>query len=315
MNGTRILAFSLALGSIACLLLMCFRILPMHMAGLLIGLPSFLALILLHLWARKCELSRLDQDLQVGWWGGLLGTLGYDLVRIPIHLLGYNPFGPIRSYGMYLLNTPNSSFLSDLMGVSYHFSNGLSFGILYSLGMRNRHWGWAILWGLLLETMAAVTPFGAIYGLRTNPTLLGIAYFAHLYYGAPLGALCSEVGRGLEWMRRPAVRWFTGLATVVVYVFLLGSWRSPALPPESTVHLGPRGINAGWTRRSVGETLTLLNQDHTPLSWKIGEKSGTLAPGAKVLVPMEKAGIQQLQVTDRSWRSAMLSVERDGYPR
>ena len=304
-------AFVLAFGSIACLLLMCFRVLPMSTAGLWIGLPSMLALAGIYLWSRWGAHIRWEEDLRVGLWGGLLGTLGYDVVRIPFHLLGYNPFGPIRSYGMFLVDAPHSGWISDLVGLAYHFSNGLSFGVIYSLVMRDRHWGWAVLWGLVLETMAAVTPFGAVYGLRTNLPMLAIAYFAHLYYGAPLGALCCDVRRGLGWAGRLAP--VSLISTVALVGFLLVLWGGWTRPPRATVLLGPEQITAGWTRVAPGEMLTLINQDSAPLSWSLGGKEGSLEPGASVQVPADWQGLRQLVVRDRSWRSGMISADQGGF--
>ena len=309
-------AFLLSFGSIAMLLAAMWRVAPMHVGALLFGLPSVLALAALFVWARRRGHVALDRAMVAGVWGGLWGTLGYDLIRIPFHLAGFNPFQPIRSYGMFVLDAPHATVWTDLAGALYHASNGLTFGVMYAMVATRRRWAWAILFALLLETGAVFTPFGAVYGLRANVTALAIAYFAHIYYGFPLGLAVNDPERLTRWVRRPRVVVATVAASVAVLAFLVGAWEPPAAarPAPGVVELGPDAIVSGWTRVPVDAPLVLQNADDAEVSWRLGGKSGTLMPGGRAELSFGSAGMLQLVVTDRPWRSAMVAVERDGYP-
>jgi hypothetical protein len=164
-----------------------------------------------------------------------------------------------------------------------------------------------------------VTPFGAIYHLRTNAMALFIAYFAHLYYGFPLGAAVGKPEWLAEWVRGPRRgTWIvTSLATIGVVGFLTTSFEPPFAPrpPPATVDLGPDAIVSGWTRVPVGTPLVVRNRAAAPVTWSLDGEGGTLEPGATATVTSPNTGIHQLKAEGTGWRSAFVSVERDGYPR
>ena len=161
----------------------------------------------------------------VGTIGGLVGTIGYDVFRLPFLALGYRLLAPIDSYGVLLLDAHSSSPLSGFAGWAYHFSNGICFGIAYAMVALGRNWRWGLLWAMVLETASVVTPFADTYGISGRWGIIAIAYGAHIPYGIALGwagsrgeALCAhlaEVGR-----RAPAL-------TVAALVAVLAVWHQP----------------------------------------------------------------------------------------
>ena len=151
-----------------------------------------LVLVVFFLTRGREGFDSISESIRVGFVAGLLGTLAYDLVRVPFVILGQRVYVPIQIYGVWIADADMSSRFTDVLGWAYHFSNGISFGIMYALFMRGRHWVWGILWGVVLETLAILSPFGVIFSVRTSPSALGIAYLGHFAYGFLLGWLVQH---------------------------------------------------------------------------------------------------------------------------
>ncbi|MFQ5709506.1 MAG: hypothetical protein ACE5HO_18775, partial [bacterium] len=93
-----------------------------------------------------------------------------------------------------------SSRFTDVIGWTYHFSNGITFGIMYALFMRKRHWLWAIVWAFILETIAVLSPFANIFALVGDYYKLGVAYMGYVAYGLPLGWLAYKWNASRDWL-------------------------------------------------------------------------------------------------------------------
>jgi hypothetical protein len=74
-------------------------------------------------------------------------------------ILGQEPAGP----------TP----AGHLIGWAYHFSNGMTFGVMYValLGARpwQRHWLWGVAFACVLELGMLFTPYPARFGIGVGP--------------------------------------------------------------------------------------------------------------------------------------------------
>lgn len=188
----------------------------------------------------------------VGTIGGIVGSIGYDVFRLPFLALGYRLLAPIDSYGVLLLDAQSSSPLSGFAGWAYHFSNGICFGIAYALVALHRNWRWGLVWAMVLESASVVTPFADAYGLSGRWGIIGIAYAAHVPYGLAIGwaasrgeALCaqlSEIDR-----RAPAF-------AVVGLVAVLAVWHRPfsaGSGEAATSFVGSR-FSPAWVRVPVG---------------------------------------------------------------
>lgn len=138
------------------------------------------------------RLGNIKTCLLAGFLGGCLGTLAYDVFRIPFMWSGIRIFSPIHVYGIWIADTSRSYGITDTIGWTYHFVNGVTFGILYSLFMLKRHWAWAIVWGILLEVIVLLTPFAYIFGLQGKTKLIVIALSGHVAYGVALGIVCHR---------------------------------------------------------------------------------------------------------------------------
>jgi hypothetical protein len=105
--------FLLAGGSIAALLADVFSIAPMHLVFWLASVPSMILL------AALGSLSKVGGEwrdrIRVGALGGLAGTLGYDIVRVPFAVAGQRVFAPIESYGILIADASASSALTSTL--------------------------------------------------------------------------------------------------------------------------------------------------------------------------------------------------------
>jgi hypothetical protein len=318
-SGARVTVWILSFGSIGTMLGFLYGLAPMHVLGAYLLVPSLVGIGAIWLWRHRAHDQAFHTLMLVGLWGGIWGTLGYDLARVPLHYLGLNPFPPIRSYGMFVTGAQHATLTSDLAGTLYHFSNGVTFAWMYVLVMSRRHFAWAVLWGLVLETLAVVTPFGSVYGIRTAYVALGVAYFAHLFYGLPLGWACEDPQRALHALRSRRLKVASLVTLGLVAAFLTTAYEKPWRAPEIEVGeivLGPDAIYRGWTRVPVDGQLTVTNAADSPLEIELRgvAPERVLAAGESWSPKLPTAGLFQLVVYGRTWRSAFLSVERDGFP-
>ncbi|MFO1483760.1 MAG: hypothetical protein U1F71_10420 [Verrucomicrobiaceae bacterium] len=300
-------------GSIALLISHVAGVATMHALLLPVALPCTVVIITAWLLASSKGDPFLTERLRLGLAGGLWGTVGYDAVRVPLHLMGLNPFPPIRAYGMWVCGFDHATPWTDLAGFTYHISNGITFGWIYALLMTGRHWGWGVLWGLGLEAMAVVTPFGELFGLRAFSQTVIIAFVAHLFYGYPLGRVCqmratSGLGVSLSW---------SGTAVIALAAWFVLAWQPVAGYPELSgrvIRLGPAAIFPGVrdVHLPAGADLTLRNETDRELKVRMrSTKEGHHSTGVEIVLPpkgetrhtLPGAGLYQLGVPGEPWRS------------
>ncbi len=313
----RTLFFVGSFGSIAVLLGHLYGIASMRTLALVLWLPLSLGM------GAAWSLSRAKGDadfllkVRTGFLGGLWGTIGYDLVRIPFHLAGQNPFPPIRAYGVWLSGTAFSNPFTDGLGFFYHLSNGITFGWIYSFLFLRKHWGWGLGWGLLLETIAVSTAFGEVFRLRAAYGALGLAYAAHLFYGFPLGIICQ----------RPEGRSRMGLAAplflAAVFLWFVTAWQPIGKQPPlqaGQMLVGRESLYPGWSDRPLGSVWVIRNLLPEPVQVKVrrpktplkGAEEFALGPSQSVEVPLIERGIYQFGAAGKPWRSIFLSVAEEG---
>lgn len=289
---------------------------PMSGPALWISVACGVALLGIWVGARRAGWRWLVEALEVGFLAGLLGTLAYDLVRVPFHLAGQRIFAPIGAYGVWILDADASSRYTHIVGWVYHFSNGITFGMMYSLWMRGRHWAWGIVWAFLLETIAVTSPFGRVFSLWGNYEALAIAYAGHVAYGLPLG-LCVQ-----HW--DTTVRWITNLPSLVLMGLLLlaaaatgGPLVSPALRERDArtvvrqFRVEGYRLNPDFQRIERGGVITFENSDSSEAIIGTGKSQVIkLGPRQSQQVKFDAAGVHRVHVhtTGRS-RSSFILVE------
>jgi hypothetical protein len=184
--------------------------------GLALGVVTFA-------WAAAADRRACRQMLLSGVWSGLIATFAYDVVRLPIAHAGVPVFKAISYFGTILLDVPNPTLSSELAGWSYHVSNGVGFGLMYTALVRKpRVWS-AVAWGLFLEAAMLVTPYAEIFGYKIGSQFLAVTIGGHVCYGLGLyGGLrlwTSFVSRSPN--RRAAIR-SRGLAAIGAAILLAG---------------------------------------------------------------------------------------------
>lgn len=228
-----------------------------HLWFLAAGVPSLAVLVGAGWWTgrRPDTYPYVRRALVSGALGGLLGTIGYDLFRIPFVISGMRLFAPIDSYGVLLLDAAASSSTTGVAGWSYHFANGIGFGLAYAALALGRRWPWAVLWAMVLETATILTPFFEAYGLRGQWGVIAVAYAAHIAYGVPLGLV---VQRAATWEPRRPLLVPVSAVLATLAVSLLG-WLRPTgeVPSEPIARVRDGRFAPEWLRVAPGDCVKI----------------------------------------------------------
>jgi len=165
-------------------------------------LPSVIVIILLIIFTNYWGVKDLSGQIWKGLLAGMISTIGLEIVReIGFHLGGM-PGDMPKLLGVLLLNqfAQGPDTVSNIAGWSYHFWNGASFGIIYSvLFGRGRKWGgiiYALIIGIGFMASPAVIPlgvghFGVDFGIGFPITVI----LAHFALGTILGLLIFKWNR------------------------------------------------------------------------------------------------------------------------
>jgi len=317
--STRALRFACVLACIpsgGALLAKMYGLASMQAVTLWAFLPCAVALVGVWAWGRRGGPTEIADALAIGVLGGLLGTFGYDLIRVPFLLAGLRVFAPIEAYGVWIAGAAQSSVWTAITGWAYHFSNGITFGVMYALVARGRHWGWGIAWAMLLETIVLVSPFGPIFNLSGNPSAIGIAYLGHVAYGLPLGLVVQRWDRTRSWLDSVP----TGV-TVAALAFGLAVLLSPVLQSaphqrdarriEASFRVEGIRLNPDWVRVNVGEAVGLVNPSDSLVYLDVmPARTIPLSTGERTMLTPDSSGVFQIRVqTDGRTHSSFLIVE------
>jgi hypothetical protein len=154
----------------------------------------------------------LFRGVVVGAGAGLIAAVGYDVFRLPFvfarawHIETIVPPLPLYKafprFGAMILGEPieqpSYSWAAVLIGWAYHFSNGLTFGIMYTAAVGDaarRHWSWAVLLAVGLELGMLLTPYPQVFGIRVGATFIAATLAAHLIFGVVLGLVARSMSR------------------------------------------------------------------------------------------------------------------------
>jgi hypothetical protein len=305
--------FLISGGSIAALLADVYGVAPMWLAFCAVSLPSMALLVVLAVQPRVPD--DLRRRIRVGAFAGLIGTIGYDIVRIPFAVAGQRVFAPIDSYGILVANAVHSSGLTATVGWLYHLSNGVTFGIAYAALAARRHWLWGVAWGLILESAAILSPFAVRYGIAGQALPIAIAYGAHVFYGAPLGLLVQRIDQTDAALRRVG-RYSVVAVLVVAVLAVVGAekpWIRSAGEIEAadargevlTIVTGDR-FEPEWSRIKVGECLHVANRTGTTYETPLG----TVAPQATSPLCFDKEGVFRVRLGTRPYSGGFVIVQR-----
>jgi len=309
-NGMAIFALRIALflvcqPSANAVLAEVYGVASLHDVVWFLAIPSYVILAAVWLYTRASPdpaLRGISEALVIGAVGGFIGTVAYDVIRIPFVLGGLRVFVPNDTYGLWILNASASSRFSETVGWAYHFANGTTFGIMYALFMRGRHWAFGVAWAFLLETIALISPYGAIYHFAGDPWKIAIAYYGHVGYGVPLGLMVQRWDQSaalLGALPRVARLAIAGLFVAAI----VGSLTSPAAR-EVDARTQPRTflidngrLEPDWLRLPGPGKITVKNPCASPNALVVDNTPPIpLAPCEERAIDMAASGIHQIYV-------------------
>jgi hypothetical protein len=210
----RLVVFILSAMSIWSLLAEFYGLCSMRTFTFAILLPATAALVALAVLDRAKGDGQLWQGVVIGAGAGFVAACAYDLVRFPFvfsrewNLASLVPpinlFKVFPRFGAMILGEPveqlSYSPAARLIGWVYHFSNGVTFGIMYVAMIgdaRCQSWLWAVLLAMGLELAMLLTPYPQFFAIPLTALFVAVTLTAHLVFGAALGLVT-------KWW---AVRW------------------------------------------------------------------------------------------------------------
>jgi hypothetical protein len=218
----RFIVFVLAASSIWCLLSEFYGLCNMRTFTFAILIPATVALIIIALLDRARGDRRLWRAVLIGAIGGFVAACAYDIFRFPWVIGAIDQIGPhwlrlplfkvFPRFGALILGQPikpgetDSQFTlsAHVIGWIYHFSNGVTFGVMYMAligDARRRTWLWAIVLAVGLELAMLFTPYTTYFAIRMTALFVTVTLLAHLIFGIALGLFAKsmtarEVSRG-----------------------------------------------------------------------------------------------------------------------
>ena len=225
----RVLVFTLAATSIWCLLAEMYNLVDMRTFFYSILLPCTVALYGIALLDRDRGDGRLWRAVVLGTLAGLVGAIAYDIFRLPfvysdawgIGRIGIPQmplFKVFPRFGALILGQPieqpGYSLAAHLVGWAYHFSNGATFGVMFTAmyigareatageSLRNSHpaarrnaatkaWkpiACATLMAVGIELCLLASPYASFFGIQLTRRFIVVTMIAHIVFGLGLGA-------------------------------------------------------------------------------------------------------------------------------
>jgi uncharacterized MnhB-related membrane protein len=201
----RAVVFVLSAASIWCLLAEFYGICSMRTFTLWILIPATVLLVAIAILDLLKGDRRLWRAVVIGAVGGLLAAFAYDIFRIPFVVAAAHQSGPawmrlplyqvFPQFGAMILRThpPYAepyTLAERILGWVYHFSNGITFGVMYMAiigDARRRSWIWAIVLAVGLELAMLFTPYTGFFGIGLTLRFVIVTLIAHLIFGVALG--------------------------------------------------------------------------------------------------------------------------------
>lgn len=302
------------LGSVAPLLTWVYGLGPFSTWFWLQAVPGLIAIGAIYAWSgRRGNRPSLTIAIAAGILGGVLGTILYDVSRLPFLAVGYRLFAPISSYGVLMIDATHSDRLTETLGWFYNFANGTAFGVAYAMLGLGRRWWWAIPWALWLETMTVVTPYAGVYGLAGKPDVIAIAYGAHVFYGAGLGFVCERAARWTDASKAYLPPGRSLVAVVIALVLLVQPWMGDADAAAAAALPGPAVVvrdgsfHPEWTRIAPGTCVRVVNGDAVAYTLP-GGAAGLPAAGEVRYCPAG-GGIQRVQLSGVPYSGGFIVVD------
>jgi hypothetical protein len=220
--------FFLSATSIWCLLAEFYGLCSMRTFTLWILIPATLLLIVMAIINLVKGDRRLWRACVIGAIGGALAAVAYDLFRMPFVVAAVDHVGPswlrlplysvFPRFGAMILGhaydlagpgtQSDSQFklLDHVVGWIYHFSNGVTFGVMYMAligDATRRSWMWGIALAVGLELAMLFTPYTSFFGIGLTIKFVIATLTAHFIFGVVVGLYSKR--ESIQWQRLSAL--------------------------------------------------------------------------------------------------------------
>lgn len=159
-------------------------------------LPGLVVLGVVYFYARA-HYPGLANCILVGLAAGVVAAGALDAVRLTGFSLRWMPANLPPMFGLLILGPQSSPAQASIVGYLYHFLNGASFGLIYTLAVGRGRLAWGIGWGVVIWLLMMVTPPLLLmgvgpFGVNFGPGIVATTFTAHVAYGAVLGVLAER---------------------------------------------------------------------------------------------------------------------------
>jgi len=203
----RAVVFALSAMSIWCLLVDFYSIVSMRAFTLYVFVPACIVLIALAASDGFLGTKKLLRNVVIGASAGFVAAVAYDVFRLPFvyanawHIASVVPPMPLfkvfPAFGQMILGHPGAQSLTSadhVVGWTYHFSNGITFGIMYMAMVGDptkRSWWWGVVMAVAIEIALLCSPYTQFFGIPLNAQFVAVTLTAHVIFGAVMG-LCAR---------------------------------------------------------------------------------------------------------------------------
>jgi len=173
-------------------------------------LPSIVVMGLVFSVAIVHSQRRLVNRMFAGAAAGIIATGGLEIVRLTGFHYGWMPGDLAMLMGVLLTDQFMSgpSMLSNILGYTYHYWNGLAFGIIFAVIFGRTSTWWGVAYGLVIATGflmgPAVRATGAGFMGLEMPMMPVTIYSGHLVFGILLGFFCRKWIKETGWLLSPS---------------------------------------------------------------------------------------------------------------
>ncbi|MGY6502146.1 MAG: hypothetical protein ACXIVQ_14780 [Acidimicrobiales bacterium] len=141
------------------------------------------------------------RQLLIGFAAAAVAVIAYDVSRLfLVNVLGFHidPFKAFPFFGAGLIGQDASNTAHWIAGTVFHFVNGITFGIAYTIWLGRRGVVWGIGYGLGLEAIM-IGLYPAWLQIDAMAEFTTVSVFGHIAYGAALGYFAKR------WLERADV--------------------------------------------------------------------------------------------------------------
>ena len=182
--------------------------------------------------------------------------------------------------------------------------------------MAGRHWGFGVLWGVLLEAVAFLGPFTEVYESHRQVAFYWDHVAAHVAYGLPLGLMVFRFTTTERFLKQNLLR--PALIVLGVSVVGLTLWHRPWSDPATLDRAQEIAADAGqpvavvvverfqpeWLRVEPGECVLLVNES----SESFISDFGALPAADRAEWCFTDPGVERIKLNDRPYSGGFVFV-------